>query len=152
MPRVKGKSVQGFPLSALVPKRMVGQHTQIYEELLQGAASLTGEIKQGAIRISLTNKASAHKMPTGKYGDYRVVLTTTVVDDADKTVFSKQEIFSTLKESGIPFRKTVAFEYPLTLVAGKEYTAKATLTYQVEGRPDRAMATWSAPAGGGTER
>jgi len=150
MPRMKGKSVQGFPLSALVPKRMIGQHLQMYEELLQGAASISGEITTGAIRISLANKGSAHKMPTGKYGDYRIVLTTKVVDAADKTVFSKQEIFSTLKGSGIPFQKSVAFEYPLTLVAGKEYTATATLTYQVQGRPDRAMATWSAPVGGGT--
>ena len=150
MPRVKRKSVQGFPISLLVPERMVGQHIQISEELLQGAASLSGEIKQGALRISLTNKASAHKMPTGKYGDYRVVLTTTVVDAEDKTVFSKQEIFATLKGSGIPFQKTVAFEYPLTIVEGKEYTAEATLTYQVQGRPARTMATWSAPVGGGT--
>lgn len=150
MPRVEGKSVQGFPLSALVPKRMIGQHTQIYEELLHGAATLSGEITTGSIRISLTNKESAHKMPTGKYGDYRIVLTTTVVDAADKTVFSKQEIFSTLKGNGIPFQKTVVFEYPLRLVAGKAYTATATLTYQVQGRPARAMTTWSAPVGGGT--
>jgi len=150
MPRVEGKAVQGFPLSSLVPKRMIGQHIQIYEGLLTGAASLTGEIGTGSIRISLTNKASAHTMPTGKYGDYRVVLTTTVVDAEDKTVFSKQEIFSSQKGSGIPVQKTVVYEYPLTLAAGKQYTAKATLTYQVQGRPERAMATWSAPVGGGT--
>ena len=152
MPRVEGKSVQGFPLSSLVPKRMVGQHIQISEELLKEAASISGEIEAGSIRISLTNKASAHKMPTGKYGDYRIVLTTIVVDAADKTVFSKQEIFSTLKGSGIPFQKTVASEYPISLETGKEYIAKATLTYQAQGRPEQVMATWSAPVRGGTER
>jgi nitrate/TMAO reductase-like tetraheme cytochrome c subunit len=147
MPRVERKSVQGFPLSALVPKRMVGQHIQMYEELLKGAASITGEIGAGSIRISLTNKAADHNMPTGKYGDYRVVLTTAVSDPGGATIFSKQEVFSTQEKTGIPFQKTMVFEYPLSLEAGK---VSATLTYQVQGRPDRVMATWSAPLGGGT--
>lgn len=146
MPRSEGKSVQGFPLSALVPKRMVGQHIQMSEELLQGAASITGEVGAGSITISLTNKAADHKMPTGKFGDYHIVLTTMVVGSADKTVFSKQEIFSTQKGSGIPFQKTVAYQYPVSLEAGK---VSATLTYQVPGRPERVMATWSASVGGG---
>jgi nitrate/TMAO reductase-like tetraheme cytochrome c subunit len=147
MPRVERKSVQGFPLSALVPKRMVGQHIQMYEELLKGAASITGEIGTGTIKISVTNKAADHNMPTGKYGDYRIVLTTAVSDPGGATIFSKQEVFSMQKKTGIPFRKTVVFEYPVSLEAGK---VSATLTYQVQGRPDRVMATWSTPLGGGT--
>lgn len=146
MPRSKGKSVQGFPLSALVPKRMVGQHIQMSEELLQGAASITGEVGAGAITISLTNKAANHKMPTGKYGDYRIVLMTAVSDPGGTMIFSKQEVFSTLKKTGIPFQKTVVYQYPVSLEAGK---VSATLTYQVPGRPERVMATWSAPVGGG---
>jgi hypothetical protein len=146
MPRVERKAVDGFPIAALVPKRMIGQHIQMYEELLKGAASITGEIGTGSITISLTNKAADHNMPTGKYGDYRIVLTTTVSDPEGKTVFTKQEIFSTQKNTGIPFRKTVVFEYPVSLKTGK---ASATLTYQVPGRPERVMASWSAPVGGG---
>ena len=146
MPRVERKSVQGFPISALVPKRMVGQHIQMYEELFKGAASLTGKIEAGSVTISLTNKAADHNMPTGKYGDYRVVLTTTVLDPEGKTVFTKQEIFSTQKNTGIPFQKTMVFEYPLSLDTGK---VSATLTYQVPKRPPISMATWSADMGGG---
>ena len=149
MPRVERKSVQGFPLSALVPKRMVGQHLQMYEALLKEAASITGEIGTGSIRISLTNKAADHNMPTGQYGDYRMILTTAVLDPGGKTVFSKQEVFSTQKKTGIPYQKTVVFQYPVSLEAGKEYTVKATLSYQVQGRPDRVMVTWSAPVGEG---
>ena len=146
MPRVERKSVQGFPIAALVPKRMVGQHIQMYEELLKGAASITGEITAGSIKISLTNKAADHNMPTGKYGDYRIVLTTTVEDPEGKEVFTQQEVFATQKNTGIPFQKTVLFEYPVSLDTGK---ASATLTYQVPGRPPVSMATWSAPLGGG---
>jgi nitrate/TMAO reductase-like tetraheme cytochrome c subunit len=146
MPRVERKSVQGFPLSSLVPKRMVGQHIQMYEELLKGAASVTGKIGAGSITISLTNKAADHNMPTGKYGDYRIVLATTVSDPKGNEAFTKQEVFSTQKKTGIPFQKTVVFEYPVSLEAGK---VSATLTYQVQGRPDRVMATWSTPVGGG---
>ena len=141
MPRVKRKSVQGFPIASLVPKRMVGQHIQMYEEILKGAASITGEIGAGSIKISLTNKAADHNMPTGKYGDYRIVLTTTVSDPEGKTVFTKQEVFSTQENTGIPFQKTVVFEYPVSLKTGK---VSANLTYQVPGRPPFSMATWSA--------
>ena len=147
MPRVERKSVQGFPLSALVPKRLVGQHTQIFEALLQKAASISGEIGAGSIKIFVINKAADHNMPTGQYGDYRIVLTTTVSDSENKTVSSNQEIFSTQKKTGVPFQKTVVYQYPLSLEAGK---VSASLTYQVQGRPDRVMATWSAPIGGGT--
>ncbi len=149
MPRMERKLVQVFPISSLVPKRMVGQHLQIYEELLKNAASITGEIGAGSIKISLTNKAADHNMPTGQYGDYRIVLTTAVSDPGGKAVFSKQEVFATLKKTGVPFQKTVAFEYPVSLEPGKEYSVSATLTYQVPGRPEKVMATWSAPVAGG---
>jgi hypothetical protein len=146
MPRVERKSVQKFPISALVPKRMEGQHTQIFEELLKGAASVTGKIGPGSIKISVANKAADHNMPTGKYGDYHIVLTTTVSDSTGKTVFSKQEVFSTQGKTGIPSQKTVVFEYPVSLKTGK---VNATLTYQVSGRPEKVMTAWSAPLGGG---
>jgi hypothetical protein len=146
MPRVERKSVQGFPIASLVPKRMVGQHIQMYEELLKEAASITGEIGAGSVTISLTNKTADHNMPTGKYGDYRIVLTTTVSDPEGKAVFTKQEAFSTQKNTGIPFQKTVVFEYPVSLKTGK---VSATLTYQVPERPPVSMATWSADMEGG---
>ena len=38
MPRVERKAVQGFLLSAVVPKRMVGQHLMIYDKLLKESA------------------------------------------------------------------------------------------------------------------
>jgi hypothetical protein len=68
----------------------------------------------------------------GKYGDYRIVLTTLVADPGDKAVFTKQEVFSTQKNTGVPFQKTMVIEYPVSLKAGK---VSATLTYQVPGRP-----------------
>jgi hypothetical protein len=76
----------------------------------------------------------------GKYGDYRIVLTTIEADPGDKAVFTKQEVFSTQKNTGISFQKTMVFEYPVSLKAGK---VSATLTYQVPGRPPVSMATWS---------
>lgn len=82
-------------------------------------------------------------MPTGKYGDYRIVLNTQVKDADGKTIFSKEEIFSTLKKNGVPPQKTLAFEYPITLETGKRYKVNSNLLYQVEGRPEQMIASWN---------
>lgn len=149
MPRVEGKLVQGFPLSAVVPKRMRGQHLQIYEGLLKGVAIITGESRNGSVKISLTNKGVGHNMPTGKYGDYRISLNTMIKDSDGKEVFSKEEIFSTRKGSGVPPQKTIIFEYPISLEIGKQYMVSSSVMYKMEGRPELVMATWSANIGGG---
>lgn len=143
MPRVERKAVQGFLLSAIVPKRMVGQHLMIYDKILKEAALITGEATKGLVKISLTNRASGHNMPTGKYGDYRIVLNTQVKDADGKTIFSKEEVFSTLKKNGVPPQKSVAFEYPITFETGKRFKVNSSLLYQVEGRPEQLIASWS---------
>jgi nitrate/TMAO reductase-like tetraheme cytochrome c subunit len=143
MPRVERKAVQGFLLSAIVPKRMIGQHLMSFEKLLKEAALITGEGGKGSVKISLTNRAGGHNMPTGKYGDYRIVLNTQVKDADGKTIFSKEEIFSTLKKNGIPPQKGVAFEYPVSLETGKRYKVNSNLLYQVEGRPEQLIASWN---------
>ncbi len=143
MPRSEGKVVQGFLLSAVVPKRMMGQHLVSFEKLLREAVLSTGEITKGSVKISLTNQAGGHNMPTGKYGDYRIVLSTQVRDADGKTIFSKEEIFSTLKKNGILPQKTVAFEYPISFETGKRYKVTSNLLYQVEGRPDQFIASWN---------
>ena len=144
MPRVERKVVQGFLLSAIVPNRMVGQHLMIYDKLLKEAALITGEAGKGLVKISLTNRASAHNMPTGKYGDYRIVLNTQVKDADGKIIFSKEEIFSTLKKNGVPPQKAVVFEYPISSETGKRYKVNSNLLYQVEGRPDQLITSWNA--------
>jgi nitrate/TMAO reductase-like tetraheme cytochrome c subunit len=149
MPRVERKAVQGFLLSAVVPKRMIGQHLQSYEKLLKEAALLTGEVGKGLVRISLTNRGGGHNMPTGKYGDYRIVLQTQVKDTNGKTLFSKEEIFSTLKKNGIPPQKAVTFEYPISLETGKRYAVNSNLLYQIEGRPEQLVASWNGEIEGG---
>ncbi len=143
MPRSEGKVVQGFLLSAVVPKRMMGQHLVSFEKLLREAVLSTGEITKGSVKISLTNQAGGHNMPTGKYGDYRIVLSTQVRDADGKTIFSKEEIFSTLKKNGVLPQKTVAFEYPISFETGKRYKVTSNLLYQVEGRPDQLIASWN---------
>jgi nitrate/TMAO reductase-like tetraheme cytochrome c subunit len=143
MPRVERKAVQGFLLSAIVPKRMVGQHLMIYDKILKEAAVITGEAGKGLIKISVTNRAGGHHMPTGKYGDYRIVLNTQVKDADGKTIFSKEEVFSTLKKNGVPPQKTVAFEYPISFETGKRFKVNSSLLYQVEGRPEQLIASWS---------
>jgi nitrate/TMAO reductase-like tetraheme cytochrome c subunit len=143
MPRSERKVVQGFLLSALVPKRMVGQHLMIYDKLLKETALITGEAGKGSVKISLTNRAGGHNMPTGKYGDYRIVLNTQVKDADGKTIFSKEEVFSTLKKNGVPSQKTVAFEYPISFETGKRYKVTSNLLYQGEGRPDQLIASWN---------
>jgi len=142
MPRAEGKVVQGFLLSAVVPKRMIGQHLMSFEKLLKEAALITGEAGKGSVKISLTNRAGGHNMPTGKYGDYRFVLNTQVKDADGKAIFSKEEIFSTLKKNGVPPQKTVAFEYPISFETGKRYRVNSSLLYQVEGRPEQLIASW----------
>jgi len=149
MLRVERKAVQGFLLSAVVPKRMIGQHLQSYEKLLKEAALLTGEPGKGVVKISLTNQGGGHNMPTGKYGDYRIVLQTQVKDTNGKTLFSKEEIFSTLKKNGVPPQKAVAFEYPVSLETGKRYTVNSNLLYQIEGRPEQLVASWNGEIEGG---
>ncbi len=144
MPRVERKVVQGFLLSAIVPNRMVGQHLMIYDKLLKEAALITGEAGKGLVKISLTNRASAHNLPTGKYGDYRIVLNTQVKDADGKIIFSKEEIFSTLKKNGVPPQKAVVFEYPISSETGKRYKVNSNLLYQVEGRPDQLITSWNA--------
>jgi hypothetical protein len=144
MPRVERKSVQGFPLSAVVPKRMVGQHLQMYEGVFQGAASLTGQKGENAIVITLTNSGAGHTMPTGQYGDYRMVLTTKVVDAGGNEVVSKEEVFATQQGSGVQFKKAVTYEYPIPSGVGNDYKVRATLIYQVSGRPDILVASWNA--------
>jgi hypothetical protein len=143
MPRVERKVVQGFPISMFVPNRMVGQHTQSYEKLLKEAALITGETGKGSVKISLTNRAGGHNMPTGKYGDYRFVLNTQVKDADGKTIFSKEEIFSTFKKNGVPPQKIIAFEYPVSFETGKRYKVNSNLLYQAEGRPEQLIASWN---------
>jgi len=143
MPRIERKTVQGGLIAAVVPKRLIGQHLQIYEKLVKEAALLTGEAGKGWVKISLTNQGADHRMPTGKYGDYRVVLNTSVQDLAGKVIFSKEENFSTLKKNGIPPQKTLLFEYPVSFEMGKRYQVSSSLLYQVEGRPGQSMAHWS---------
>ena len=143
MPRVERKAVQGFLLSLVVPNRMIGQHLMSFEKLLREAALMTGDITKGSVKISLKNRAGGHNMPTGKYGDYRIVLNTQVKDMDGKTIFSKEEIFSTLKKNGVPPQKTVAFEYPITFETGKRYKVNSNLLYQMEGRPEQMIASWN---------
>ena len=149
MPRVDRKLVQGFLLSLVVPSRMVGQHTLSVEELFKDAAFVVGEARKGSVKVSLTNRAGGHNMPTGKYGDYRVVLNTQVKDPDGKTIFFKEEIFSTLQKSGLPPQKAVSFEYPISLETGKRYQVNSNLLYQVEGRPDQSVASWNGEIEGG---
>jgi hypothetical protein len=143
MPRSEGKAVQGFILSAVVPKRMIGQHLMSFEKLLKEAALITGEAGKGSIKISFTNRAGGHNLPTGKYGDYRIVLNSQVKDADGKTIFSKEEIFSTLKKNGVPPQKAVTFEYPIPFETGKRYKVNSSLLYQVEGRPEQLIASWN---------
>lgn len=149
MPRMERKLVQGFLLSLVVPKRMVGQHLMSYDKLFKEGALLTGEAGKGSVKISLANRAGGHNMPTGKYGDYRIILNTQVKDTDGKTIFSKEEIFSTLKKNGVPPQKTVAFEYPISFETGKRYKMNSSLLYQMEGRPDQSVASWSGEIEGG---
>jgi hypothetical protein len=149
MPRSEGKAVQGFLLSAVVPKRMLGQHLMTFEKLLKEAALLTGEPGKGSVKISLTNRASGHHMPTGKYGDYRIILNTQVKDGDGKPIFSKEEIFSTLKRNGVPPKKVIIFEYPIPFETGKHYKVSSNLLYQIEGRPEQPMASWNGEIEGG---
>jgi len=143
MPRVERKVVQGFLLSMVVPNRMVGQHLMSYDKLLKEAALLTGETGKGSVKISLTNRAGGHNMPTGKYGDYRVVLNTQVKDTDGKTIFSKEETFSTLKKNGVPPQQTIAFEYPISFEMGKRYKVNSSLLYQIEGKSGQLIASWN---------
>ena len=149
MPRVERKVVQGFPISMFVSNRMVGQHMQSYERLLKEAALITGEVEKGSVKISLTNRGADHNMPTGKFGDYRIVLNTTVKDADGKTIFSKEEIFSTLKKNGVPPQKAILLEYPILFEVGKRYKVSSTLLYQGEGRPDQSVASWNGEIEGG---
>ena len=143
MPRVERKTVQGFPLSMFVSNRMVGQHLMSFEKLLKEAALITGEAAKGSVKISFTNRGAAHNLPTGKYGDYRIVLNTQVKESDGKTIFSKEEIFSTLKKNGVPPQKAVTFEYPIPFETGKRYKVNSSLLYQVEGRPEQLIASWN---------
>jgi hypothetical protein len=122
---------------------MVGQHLQSFEKLLREASLITGEVGKDSVKVSLLNKGAGHSMPTGKFGDYRILLNTTLKDADGKTIFSKEEIFSTPKKNGIPPQKTILLEYPISFERGKRYRVSSTLLYQVEARPDQRMTNWN---------
>jgi hypothetical protein len=103
----------------------------------------------GTVKISFTNRAGGHNMPTGKYGDYRIVLHTEVKDADGKTVFTKDEIFATLQKNGISPQKTVTFEYPISVATGKRYRVNSNLIYRVEERPEFQVASWNGEIEGG---
>jgi len=150
MPRVEREVVQmGFFYSLILSKRMVGRHYLGYEQLLKDAARITGEAGKGTVKLSVTNRAGGHNMPTGKYGDYQIVLSTQVKDADGKTVFAKDEIFSTLQKNGIAPQKPVTFEYAISMVTGKRYRVNSNLIYRVEGRPEFQVASWNAEIEGG---
>jgi hypothetical protein len=150
MPRVEREVVQmGFFYSLILSKRMVGRHYLSREQLFKDAARITGEAGKGTVKITLTNRAGGHNMPTGKYGDYRIVLQTQVKDAEGNTVFAKDEIFSTLQKNGIAPQKTVTFEYPISMVTGKRYRVNSNLIYRVEERPEFQVASWNGEIGGG---
>jgi hypothetical protein len=144
MPRTEEKLVPVFPLSLVTHKRMVGNHLQMSEGLIKGAASLTGQKGTGSIVITVTNTATGHNMPTGKYGDYRMVLTTKVINTSGSEVLSKEEVLSTQQGNGVPWQKVVKYEYSIPAGAGKDYQVRATLVYQVSGRPDVLVTSWNA--------
>lgn len=142
MPRVGRDLVQKPFLSLLLPKRWVGQHRMIFEDLLKGAARLTGEAGNGKIKVSVTNKGSDHQMPTGKYGDYQIILHTAVKDASGKEIFSKEEVLSSLKRNGVPPQKTIPFDYPVSFEMKKGFKVGATLVYRTPGREETLMAEW----------
>jgi hypothetical protein len=144
MPRVERKLVQVFPISSFVPKRMAGQHLQMFNGVCQGVAALAGQKDAGSVSVTVTNNGAGHNMPTGKYGDYRMVLTTKAVDAGGKEVLSKEEVFATQKGTGVPFKKAMKYDYPLPAGVGANYKVKATLVYKASGRPDVAIASWNA--------
>ena len=150
MPRVEREVVQmGIFYSLILSKRMVGRHSLGYEQLFKDAAWIMGEVGKGTIKISLTNRAGGHNMPTGKYGDDQMVLDTQAKDADGKTIFSKEEIFSTLKKNGVPPQKSITFEYPIPWEAGKRYRVNSNLFYRVEGKSDQSVASWSGEMEGG---
>jgi len=150
MPRVEREVVQmGFFYSLILSKRMVGRHYLDDEQLFKDAARITGEIGNGTVKMSFTNRAGGHNMPTGKYGDYRIVLHTQVRDAEGNTVFAKDEIFSNLQKNGIAPQKTVTFEHPISVATGKRYRVNSNLIYRVEGRPEFQVASWSGEIEGG---
>jgi nitrate/TMAO reductase-like tetraheme cytochrome c subunit len=150
MPRVERAVVQmGFFYSLILSDRMVGRHYLSNEQLFKDAARITGESGKGTVKISLTNRAGGHNMPTGKYGDYRIVLNTQVKDGEGNTVFTKDEIFSTLQKNGIAPQKTVTFEYPISMVTGKRYRVNSNLIYRIQGKPEFQVASWNGEVEGG---
>jgi mRNA-degrading endonuclease RelE of RelBE toxin-antitoxin system len=128
---------------------MVGRHYLDHEQLFKDAARITGEAGKGAVKLSVTNRAGGHNMPTGKYGDYRIVLSTQVKDEDGKIVFTKDEIFSNLQKTGITPQKTLTFEYPISVVTGKRCRVNSNLIYRVEGKPEFQVASWNGEIEGG---
>jgi predicted transcriptional regulator len=72
-----------------------------------------------------------------------------VKESDGKTIFSKEEIFSTLKKNGVPPQKAVTSEYPISLETGKRYKVNSSLLYKMDGRPDQSVASWNGEIEGG---
>jgi Cytochrome c554 and c-prime len=150
MPRVERKLVQmGGLYSMIMSDRQVGQHFLSDEQLFKDAAQLTCEVGKDTIKISLANRAGGHNMPTGKYGDYRVILKTRVKDEGGKTIFSQDETFSNLKKTSIPLQKTITFTYTVSPEQGKKYQVSSALFYQIGDEPESQITAWNGEMEGG---
>ena len=113
MPRAAGRLVQNPILKYFHAPKDVADHRFPHGEIGPREIALRVDFTPGRVRVVLLNDRVPHFIPTADNGDPRLYLTVLQFDGAGERLDKTREILAPQQETALPYKKEVAFQYPL---------------------------------------
>ncbi|MGV7221841.1 MAG: multiheme c-type cytochrome [Nitrospinales bacterium] len=127
MPRALGRLTQKFPLNFLHRKRSVADHSFPHGEIKPDDILVEFKFQENKATLSLTNLAIPHLLPTADNGDPRLYAYISLINSSGKEVGSEKEIISPQKETALPWKKAITYNY---FIDSSTASAKLSLQYK----------------------